>query len=314
MKLNRFLLGLSVACLLCMSCSKDEDNGTIPKDGPQEEPSVLSLYDYNELVGQRNHLLKSYSKNGEIIYRMEYDNQRRLISIKGSEGYAMGVEIDYDKRCIIQNTLQMDKVYRFSLNKQGFIDTLACDYELFGNQFRNVLAYEYDGDYLKKASFQFFENGKPGYAGIDYLEATYQYENGLLTTVRYGDVTWEFTYGEIINPDRLSPVGCCPLMVFRNMPNNISLRGNDLLYYTGLFGKVSDKMPDRLLFYTDYVYDFIHNHIEEYQKNKDFYDHNVIEYAFTYMTDEDGILSMSVFRPVYKEFDPPYNYAFQYEK
>lgn len=81
-----------------------------------------------------------------------------------------------------------------------------------------------------------------------------------------------------------------------------------------LEGYVSDKMPDRLLFYTDYVYDFIHNHIEEYQKNKDFYDHNVIEYAFTYMTDEDGILSMSVFRPVYKEFDPPYNYAFQYEK
>lgn len=316
MKFNRLvLLGLGMTCLLCLSCSKEEEKEVTPIEEPKEkdpqETTTPTIYDYNALVSQHNHLLNSYSSDGNTIYWMEYDNQRRLTSVKGSESYSIGsFVIDYDKRTITEK----DHIYNFSLNKQGYIDTLVCDYDVLGIHMREMLAYEYDGDYLKKASFQFFENGKPGYAGIDYNEATYQYESGLLSIVRYGGVTWEFSYGEIANPDRLSPVSFCPLMVFFNMPTLFTIGENDMLYYTGLFGKVSDKLPDTLFYYTDYSYDIIKNNYEEYQKNKDYYDFYVNKFTFSYTTDENGIASMSTFWHNRNEWYSPFNFAFRYEK
>ena len=49
------------------------------------------------------------------------------------------------------------------------------------------------------------------------------------------------------------------------MPDKCEISANDLLYYTGLFGKVSAKMPDKLTLYTNYAYD----HQENYQLYKE---------------------------------------------
>ena len=310
MKLNKnIVMGLCLALFVCLSCSKDDENGTLPKEDPHEGPTTPTVYDYNPLVSDRIQFLKSYSRNGNTIYQMGYDNQRRLTSVKGSEGYAFGFEIDYDKRSITEKRLQEDRLYRFTLNRQGYIDTMVCDYNLLDHTYREVLVYEYDGDYLKKASCEFTENGMWVNVGIDHYEATYQYEKGLLTTVKYGDVAWVFTYGETANPDRLSPVGFCPLMVFTDMPDKIRICANDLLYHTGLFGLVSDKLPDSLTLYTNYLYD----NLEEYLKNKEMYRTYISEYAFTYTTDQKGVVSMSATMPTNPYMDLHYNFSFIYE-
>lgn len=309
-----------VVTALCLSCTKiiEEDASTPPvKERNGNEGSVVNgsgdeyptdNYAFNPIVSQHDHLLTQYAKNGNTAYHVAYDNQRRVTSIIGSEGYAFGYRIDYDKKTITEKQSSYNITYHFSLNKEGYIDALWSDYSLDGHQLQNKYKYEYEGDYLKKATCEFYTDGKPTWNGVDYNEAIYQYENGNLKVLKYGDVAWVFTYGDTTNPDRLSPTGFCPLMFSNYMPDKCTMSATDLLYYSGLFGKVSSALPDQLVVYTSYLYD----NLDLYEKNKKYYSMYVQEYHFTYEKDENCIKSMFMETP--SETIPlPYNIEYQFE-
>ena len=309
-----------VAIVLCMSCAKDSDDDTSTPPAEEhkgnddnggkgtEGEDPKEEYAFNPIVSQHDRLLTQYAKNGNTAYQLTYDSQRRVLSITGTEGYAAGFYIDYDQKTITEDRITYNKVYHFSLNKDGYIAALWCSYNLGGHQWEDKFQYEYDGDYLKKALCEFYGDGKPTWNGVDYNEASYQYENGNLKVVKYGGVAWVFTYSDTANPDRLSPVGFCPLMFSNYMSDECTMSATDLLYYSGLFGKVSSALPDQLTLYTGFLYD----NLELYEKDKDRYSMYVQEYRFAYTKDENGIKSMSMEIPG-RTIPQPYNIEYQFD-